>query len=352
MSLYRSMGRGTWVVERVLCGLHVRKATGCPEHPDAMRVEAALLLLAKHGRRDLIEAFAQGFIRGPELAASVEHYGVSFHLTAERAVQLAPAVAAWLAKADLAPVTKRDYGYGFTALQRRSAKASVAELPALLTSYARRAKPVMFQRVKAAVQSFVSATVQRGQHSDLWRDVAAIKGRRPRRRQVGTGLPPAIARLVAETLAAQFGAIYGATWWTLCCSGMGRSELWRSKWKVQLDHLVIPGTKTAHRPRIVPLVATPVRPPMSDERFADALAAVGATLHIPKLTIYVGRRTWAHFLELANIPPSRQAALMGHSPKDVPGLYREHDPRPYLADDTKALRAVIGADPTYVRAVG
>jgi len=29
MSLYRSMNRGSWIVERTLLGVHIRRATGC-----------------------------------------------------------------------------------------------------------------------------------------------------------------------------------------------------------------------------------------------------------------------------------------------------------------------------------
>lgn len=351
MSLYRSMGRGSWIVERVLCGLHVRRATGCVEHPAAMQVEAALLSLAKHGRRDLITAFDLGHIGGPELTAAVEQHGVSFQLTLERAIPLAAAVERWLAAADLAPATKRDYGYGLKALQGKSRRAAVADLPTLLARYARRAKPVMFQRVKAAAQSLISATVPKGQHSDLWRDVAAIKGQRPRRRQVGLALPPATARAVAEELARQFGALYGAAWWTLCCSGMGRTEYWRRKWKVQLHGLAIPGTKTEYRPRVVPLLTTPVRG-VSEDRLADALNVVGMKLGISRLTIGVARKTYARLLEVAKIDDSRCDAYMGHSPKGMRGLYREHDVVPYLAGDATALRAVLGADPQYMRAVG
>src|SRR5689334_18491283 len=213
------MGRGSFIVERVLCGVHVRRRTGLYDRLAAEELERVLLKLAKHGRRDLVEAFDRGDVTGPELVAAVERDGVSFQLTPGRMTLLAPAVAAWLADAHLAESTARDYGYGFAALQRRSRRATVADLPALLARYAKRAKPVMFRRVKAAVQSFVSDTVRHGQHSDLWRDVAAVQGPRVARRQVRGGLTPAQARAVAE----QLGHL-GPMWWTLCTTGMGRKE--------------------------------------------------------------------------------------------------------------------------------
>src|SRR5881396_2170437 len=149
------MGRGSWIVERTLLGVHIRKATGVTEYHEATSVETVLLQLARHGRRDLLEAFAGGQIAGAELVAGVVRFGVSLQLTAERAVALAPAVARWLERADLADRTVRDYTYAFQVLQRGRRGAVVADLPVLVAAYARRAKPVTFRRVKAAAQSFL-----------------------------------------------------------------------------------------------------------------------------------------------------------------------------------------------------
>src|SRR5437773_944990 len=122
------MNRGSWIVERTLLGLHIRRATGARDYHDAAEIEVALLRLARHGRRDLLEAFDAGQITGQELRAGVEQHGISFHLTVERAIELAPALERWLKGADLAPTTKRDYGYAFTALQRAARRTSVADL--------------------------------------------------------------------------------------------------------------------------------------------------------------------------------------------------------------------------------
>lgn len=346
MTLYRSNGRGSWIVERVLLGVPVRRATGIYDLLEAAQVEQVLLKLAKHGRRDLIEAFDRDDLGGAELVAAVERYGVTFDVTVERATRLAPAVKRWLEQVELADSTRQNYRNGFAALQRGRLRASVADLPALLARYARRAKPVMFKRVKAAAQSFVSATARHGRHSDLWRDVAAVTGAKPRRRQVRGGLTPDVARAVAEKL----GRL-GPMWWTLCTTGMGRKEYWRTAWEVQPDRILVHGTKREHRDRTIPRLTTPVRPMVAEQRFAEALARAAAALGMTKLTIYVARRTYAHFLELAQIIGSRCDAYMGHSPKMLRDLYREHDVEPYLADDTKALRAVIGADPAYLKAV-
>jgi len=340
------MGRGTWIVQRRILGIHIRRRTGCMERAAAERVEVALLKLGEHGRRDLLEAFNHRQITGPELVAALDRYGVSFQFTVEAAVALKPAVAGWLTGVDLSEKTKREYRYAFTALERGKRRALVGDLPALLVRYARRARPVMFQRVKAACQAFVRDTVPTGRQSALWRDVAAVRGPRGQRREVQGGLTPDAARLVAEHLG-QLGPI----WWTLCCTGMGPREFWVTPWHVLGDRLVIEGTKRAGRRRVVPLIVTPVRPFSTPTALGKALRAIRPELGLPRLTTYTARRTFAHWLELARIEDSRCDAYMGHAPQQMRSLYREHEVASYVAADAAALRQVIGAEPSYMRAM-
>lgn len=349
MTVYRSSGRGSYIVERVLLGIAVRRATGVYEVERAREVEDTLMKLASHGRRAPIEAFVRGQISGAELVSAVEKYGMSFEFTIERARLLAPAVRDWLAAADLAPKTIKDYRNALAKLQRRVPRATVSDLPVLLARAARAAKPAMFRHMKTAAQSLVSDTVPKGQHSDLWRDVAAVEGRRAKRRDVQGGLPPEVCRRVAERLAK-----YGPMWWTMYCYGMGPKEYWLP-WKAATDRVYLRGVQKGRmaepRDRVLPRTATPVRPLCAEQRFRKELAEVGRVLGIPKLTPYVARRSFAHLLELAKIEDSRCDAYMGHAPKGMRGLYREHDVEPYLSADAAALRETLGADPMYLRAV-
>lgn len=375
MALYRSQGRGSWIVQRRLLGIRVRRATGCYDRGQALEVEQTLLKLAEHGRKDVIVAFQRGEITGSELVASVVGYGVTFQLTVGSAIRLRRAMYEWLTNARLAPKTRRDYRWNIGALlgikmpplnepltpaqtQTLHQGPVLEDLPDLLVHYGRRAKPVMFVQVKAVCQAFVRDTVAKGAHSDLWRDVAAVQGPKRGRRDVQGGLTPGRARAVAEALATEYGATEGAMWWTLCCTGMGRREYWRmprepgtGRWVVERDRILVHGTKRFARDRIVPRLTTPVRPAIGDKAFAKHLAKVGHDLGIRKLTPYVARRTFSHWLELAKIDGSRCDAYMGHSPKSDREKYREHDVVPYLAEDRKAFRAVVGDDPQFMRVV-
>jgi integrase len=358
--------RGSYIVERKLLGINVRKRTAFYERQGAEDFERCLLKLAKHGRRDLIEAFGAGHISAPELLAGVEGYGVTFQLTVSSTVRLRRAMHDWLRTAHLADKTRREYRYNLSALvgklppinrpptdeeTKAIARGPVLrELPALLARYARRATASSFTQAKAAAQSFVRDTVPKGHHSELWRDVASIQGPQATDRDVQGGLTPELARTVAERL----GRL-GPMWWTMCCTGMGNKEYWHLAWQVLADRIFIRGVQKGRmekpRDRIVPILTTPVRPLLSEKRFAKVLAKVGADLRIEGLTPYVARRTFAHFLELAKTPDSQCDALMGHSPKGMRGRYREHDIAPYLPAIKTALRQAIGPDPVYVRAI-
>ena len=369
MSLYRSMGRGSWIVQRVLLGIPVRRRTGCHEKADAQVVEQTLLKLAEHGLRDLILAFDRKQITGPELVAGIERYGLTFQFTVENTARVRWAMWDWLLEAELAPKTRADYRWNIgallgvklpkldetpTAAQERTLRSGpvITDLPLLLARYVRKATPSMAVQVKAVAQAYARDRIPMGDQSALWRELAAIRGKRRRpRRSVQGGLSPASAREVSERL----GRL-GPMWWTLCCTGMGKREYWRfprepltGRWQVLSDRIVVHGTKRESRERIVPRLTTPVRPLLGEKRFALHLKGVGQALGIPRLTPYVGRRTFAHFLELAkSIPDSRCDAYMGHSPKSDRAKYREHDVGPYLSADTAALRSVVGPEPRYL----
>lgn len=376
MALYRTMRDGlpvgTWMVQRRIMGIRIRQATGCTEREEAEQVEQTLLKLGRHGRRDLVLAFRDRQITGPELVSSVEGYGVTFQLTVTSAVRLRRAMYTWLRESKLALKTRKDYRWSLGVLvgklppidrepteaeQRKLAQGSTLEqLPDLLARYARQrtTKPVMFVQVKAAAQSFVRDTVPKGQHSPLWQALAAIQGPKRKRRDVQGGLTPDRAREVAEAL----GGMLGRMWWWLCCTGMGPREYWKypnepltGRWEAYPDRVIVHGTKRDDRDRIVFRIADAIRPALGNKAFAKKLKAVGAELGIRKLTPYVARRTFSHWLKLAKIDDSRCDAYMGHSPKSDREKYREHDVLPYLAEDRKAFRAVVGDDPQFVRVV-
>lgn len=347
--MYLANGRGSFIVERVVAGVFIRRATGTTDPDLFAKIEGMLDEIHDAGRHDLATMLASGQIKAVVLLNSFRRQGLSLKLSPERALPLKAAIAAWLKKADLAAKTAEDYGYALDAVLRGHQAATAADLPALLVKYRRRAKPRMFNLTRSAAQAFIRDTVGDGRYSELWVQVSRIRTRTVKRKRT-SGLPPDIACALAEQLGR-----YGQMWWTLCCTGMGNKEYWETPWEVSSDRIAIHGTKdlrhTGNRDRIIPRIVTPVRALCHERTFEAALRVAATALHLKGVTIYTGRRTWAHFLELAKIPPSRQDAYMGHAPKDVGDLYRQHEVEPYLAGDGAALREVAGADPVFLRAM-
>lgn len=368
MSLFRHSRRskpyGAWHIERVLLNVRIRRSTGFADRSEAQALEACLLALArKHGRRDLILAFARGRIMGPELLAAIERHGVGWQVSVESAVKARRAIYEWLARVKLAPKTRADYRWNLGALvgklpplDRPPASGerslmqrgpTLRELPLTLERYARRARPLQFVQTKAALMAFARDSV--GSDSDLWRALKAVRGPKRSPRQVQGGLSPDRAREVAERLGRM-----GPMWWALATTGMGLKEYYEGHWFVEGERIFIHGRKTERfhgfRDRVVPRLSTPVAPLVGIQAFRRHLRRVGCVMGLPRpLTPYAARRTYAHLLELAGILGSRCDLYMGHSPKTMRAAYREHDVGPYLAQDRLALLTVVGPEPRYVR---
>jgi integrase len=334
--VYRSNQRGSFVVERVVAGVPIRRASGTSDPDLFPKIQDMLDDIDEAGREDLARMLAGGQIKAVVLLHSFRRHGLSLKLSPERALPLKAAIDDWLKKAELAPKTAEDYGYALTAVLKGRPTATAADLPALLARHRERTKPRMFNLTRSAAQAFIRDTVAEGRYSELWAQVSRVRTRTVKRKKT-SGLPPDVARTVAEQLGR-----YGAMWWTLCCTGMGNKEYWETPWEVEADRILIHGTKREDRDRVIPRIVTPVRPLCHMRTFETALSAAVAEIKLKGVTIYTGRRTWAHWLELAKIPPSRQQAYMGHAAGKVSDLYRQHEVEPYLAGDREALRAVAG----------
>lgn len=348
--MYLSSGRGTAIIERVVAGIAIRRASGTTDPDLFAKIQAMLDEIDEAGREDLARMLADGQIKAAVLLHTFRRQGLSLKLSPERALPLKAAIETWLTKAerkgDLAPKTVKEYGYLLDALLQGNTGATAADLPAMLGRRRTRAKPRTFNLTRTACQAFLRDTVADGRYSELWAQVSRVRTLRVKRKPT-SGLPPDIARALAE----QLGRL-GMMWWSLCGTGMGNKEYWETPWEVEDGRILIHGTKRDARDRVIPRIVTPIRPLCHQLTFGVALRAAAAEMKLKGVTIYTGRRTWAHWLELAKIPPSRQDAYMGHGPKGVAGLYRQHEVAPYLAADREALQAVVGADPAMLKVVG
>lgn len=360
MSVYKSGGRGSWIVERSFRGLGTfRRATGTNEYDTAREIDERMLPDLYEHRQDLLKSLMAYELTPLALYQAYRRFGLSYHMNVERAIPLKDAIDGWLKdqakrKDGLSAKTLEDYGYSLHAVVRLRERAALTDLPALLQRYAirKRKAPSQFNRTLSAARTFTQEVAPRGAQSDLFKAVAAIPELKEAQRQVGPGLAPATARAVAEALDRRRPGL-GRMWWFMCTTGMHWKEYAIDGWKAEPAWIIVHGEKTDYRERITLRLTSPVKPMYSEWVLARELRAVGADMGIKKLTPNVARRTFAHLLELARVLDSQCDALMGHSPKSkgMRGLYREHELLPYLPEITKAVREAIGPEPRYLQAV-
>ena len=74
-------------------------------------------------------------------------------------------------------------------------------------------------------------------------------------------------------------------------------------------------------------------------RFAKALRDASSETVQP----YDLRRTYATWMEAAQIPRTRRRQYMGHSLGDVTDIYEQHEVEQYLAEDASKLDAFVKA---------
>ena len=61
-----------------------------------------------------------------------------------------------------------------------------------------------------------------------------------------------------------------------------------------------------------------------------------------QMTPYDLRRTYANWLEAAQVPRTRRRLYLGHGNSDVTDLYEWHQIEQFLAEDAAKLRAFLG----------
>lgn len=325
--------RGTPQLRRRFRGLgELRIASGTSDSRLVKLLDAMLLTLFNTGRLDILRAIKARRLRPLEVW---EQYraGKVDNLPSEAAFKpLGATWERWAPALKATPAHRRDVGnYGKRLAKLAGKMATVRELPAALLAFRVQcdSKPVTFNRARAAAQAFLRDTV--GRRSDVYGQVVEIGTLKAGSRKVMGGLSPqeaiGVARALPRSLAGQ--------WLAMCVSGMGPGEL-EGAWEPEGDGLRIHGTKRESRDRLVPWLLEIPRP-----RHQAATLRKALRKHQKGLTPYVGRRTFAHWMEEAGIPRARRRLYMGHAAGDVTDLYEGHDVKRFLPEDAGRLRTYL-----------
>lgn len=267
--------------------------------------------------------------------------------TAETMRSLTTALEEWLPSAQCGE-KQRAAHKTMTAYVAATARAGspVSDLPNVLrqlkVKLGKDGHPAQFNRVRSSVQRFLRDTF--GKRHPIYKaaaDVAPLEETKQRKNNPQT--VAAVMDLARKIEARHVGALWG-----MALTGMGPKEFFNG-WKIEGTGVHVPGTKRKARDRVVPLVmadrfsaATGERELTTDHRarrFGKALAKASDDTVQP----YDLRRTYATWMEAAQIPRSRRRRYMGHAIGDVTELYEQDELERYLSEDAAKLEAFVRA---------
>lgn len=327
--------RGTPQLRRRFRGLgEVRIAAGTSDPKLVRLLDAMLLTLGNTGRFDILRALKLHRLRPLEVWEQYRTGNVQ-NLPSEAAFKvLRPAWDRWAGKLKVTDRYRADVrGYGRRLATLAGRNPTVRELPKALLAFRESCEkvktPVTFNRARSACQAFLRDVA--GRRSEIYGAVLEIPTLPRGGRNVVGGQEPAEAIAAAKKLPRPAAV----AWLAMCLTGMGPGEL-AGRWEREGEALHIHGTKREHRNRLVPFLADVPRPTLTTHALQEAMrkATIG-------LTPYVGRRTFAHWMEAAKIPRARRQMYMGHAPADTLALYEEHDVRKFLIEDAALLDAYL-----------
>jgi hypothetical protein len=357
---HRPHGRGTPELDRVFDGVgRIRRASGTTDAETYRAIDAMLTTLYAQGRLDVLEGIRDGKLRPLLVWAAFRQGRVDRLPTGETMAPLGSEAAdpkegvwKWLAEYACGTAHRAAMMSGWRQLIRCAPKAEpiMADLPSLVRLYKSKCRgktPTMFNRVKAYVLSYLSDNI--GKSHPLYAQVSDIKTlevsdqREPQPQSVEQ------MRQLAERVSQE---VFAAAW-AMAVTGMGSKEYWQqegNRWAILEDRIQITGTKRKGRKRLVPLVYRIPEPRITRTKFEDDLADMTDGDVQP----YDFRRTFANWIEYAEIPRNRQQHYQGHGPKSMDDLYRRAQVKQYLAEDCAKLREYIGPLPAGIggRVVG
>ncbi len=267
--------------------------------------------------------------------------------TVETSASLNKALEEWLRRSLKSDKHKASHRTAINHVAKSSrAGATISDLPDIArkirNTLESEGKAAQFNRVRSSLQAFLRDTVTK--RHELYKSVQAIAPLEEMKRRRNNPQPVGQVMELARNISVE----HVPALWGMALTGMGPSEFYGS-WNIEGAGLRVHGTKRKSRDRLVPLVL--------GERFAGATGARSLTgahrarkfAHALKrasggaVQPYDLRRTYANWMEKAQIPRTRRRQYMGHSIGDVTEIYEQHEVEQYLTDDAAKLEALVKA---------
>lgn len=330
---------GTFILDRRFPHVgRIKRASGTTHAPTYRRLNEMLDGLWQRGRLDLLRAIRDGQLK-PLQVWDAYRVGELHRLPSPEAMRgLDETWGAWV-KGMVVPVDcslkhKQSLETSQRYLSAARKSATVDDLPRILEQLREslgKEHRRSFNLLRSHALAFVRDTLKR--NHPLWLAVAAVEPVKVKATRRKHPLTPAEMRAhFPHPDTDQVDAIA----WGMVLTGMGASEYW-GRWSVRLDRIHIEGTKRAGRVRDIPLISRPAVPAMHRRTFEDKVRE-----RMSDVTPYDLRRTFANWMEAAEIPRTRRRLYMGHGVRDVTDEYEAHEVSAFLADDAGKLRAFLG----------
>ena len=336
-----SRGEGTFVIDRRFGKLgRIRKASGTTDPATFGGIIGMLKTLYQTGRHQILKEIQQGTIK----AIDVYGYwidGKLDHVPSSATLRpLSETFPGWLKQHDIAKSTRTIYEQQYDYFVRQVGdEVPLCDLPVALNEYREHCDEKEIYRsfniVRTCFQAFINS--QFSQDDSLYHRLRAVKKLKEVPKIESTTLSPAEVGFALETLM-DIGK--GDHLWmaeTMYVSGMRLGEYLGNQWEALKDRVVIRGTKSKAAKRVVPLIDSHMfRATRGQKMFRRALRIAGIRPHDL-------RRSYAHLLEMAQVPRSRRLSYLGHSHADtLDRHYEAHEVSKYLIEDAERCRTYIG----------
>ena len=341
---YRINQRGSLVVDRRYRELgRIRRASGIHNKAMLTKLHTMMDNLYENGRLDVLRDIKSGVVRPLEVYEHWRTQQIEQVPSVATLKPIVPAIPDWIEKHEVSDKTKKGYREHFRAFQKViSAETKILDLPLAVGRYRNHCLEHgthrAFNLTRSIIQAFLSRSF--GRHHSLWQSVSHIQTLKTEQKRRSRVVTPREFQDVLDGLH-EIADEHGMMAHSMIVTGMNWAEYASGDWEVLADRVVIHGTKREGRDRVVPLLDSLVtKPERAYKAFRLALRKAG------DMSPHDLRRSFSHWMEMAQIPRTRRRLYLGHGSADVTDRYEKHELTGYLVKDAEAIRAYIEVSTT------
>lgn len=330
---HRFNKRGSFVIDKRFKGIgRIRRASGTSDGKTFRDIQSMLKQLYDAPRHQILREIRDGILSPMEVYGYWTEGRLDHLPSAVTLRTVIPTIPDWIETHQVTPYTKQNYKNQIKRFcDFTKPDLPIQDIPKALKRYKKHCVKQGIERTFNACRTVMLAYFNRnhGKSHTLWKQVSDIRQLTIVPKRQAPHLTVEETLQLTEHLPEPYANIVKA----MVTAGMSWKEV-TGEWSCEKDRVVIKGTKTASRDRVVPLIQKIHKPTRASSAFRKQLKKVR-----PDISPYSFRRTYAHWMELAQIPRSRRRMYLGHSgPKDTTDIYERHEVEAFLEKDGRKLR--------------